>query len=124
MSQQIFYKKFSRVNEEQCLEYCLSDCFCVVTLFIDDSISYYREVAVLTNGRWENNVTMKAFIKVRTGSSPSARTRTVLCPNKIITIYLALIIVVTIDGLLAQHYLGRNNRQSQQLLSTSVRAFS
>jgi hypothetical protein len=117
----IYYKKFSLVNEEQCREYCLSDCFCVAALFIGNSDC--AEVAVLANGRRANDVTMKAFIKVRTGSAQSTRTRTVLRPNKIITICLPLIVVITIGGLLAQHYLGRN-RESKQLLSTSVRAFS
>ncbi|XP_066378550.1 G-type lectin S-receptor-like serine/threonine-protein kinase LECRK1 [Miscanthus floridulus] len=119
----IYYKKLSSVSEEQCREYCLSDCFCAAALFLGDGVSDCREVAVLTNGRRANDVTMKAFIKVRTGSAQSTRTRTVLRPYKIITICLALIVVITIGGLLAQHYLGRN-RDSKQLLSTSVRAFS
>jgi hypothetical protein len=117
----IYYKKFTLVNE-QCREYCLSDCFCVAALFIGNSDC--AEVAVLANGRRANDVTMKAFIKVRTGSAQSTRTRTVLRPNKIITICLPLIVVITIGGLLAQHYYLGRNRESKQLLSTSVRAFS
>ncbi|CAN6163447.1 unnamed protein product [Urochloa humidicola] len=121
----IYYNKLSSVTEEQCREHCLSDCFCAAALFIDGSDC--AEVAALTNGWRANDVTTKALIKVRARGPPrpviaSARTRNALA-YKVIAISLAILLLLTIGGLVAQHCVTRN-RQSQQLLSPSVRSFS
>uniref|UniRef100_A0A0A8YEX4 non-specific serine/threonine protein kinase n=1 Tax=Arundo donax TaxID=35708 RepID=A0A0A8YEX4_ARUDO len=119
----IYYKKLSSITEDECRENCLSDCFCAAAMFTGGSECV--EVAALTKGRRANDVTTKALIKVRTRDSPvkaSATTTTTLL-YKVITISLAFLLVITIGVLVAHHYLSRN-RQSQRLLSSSVRAFS
>ncbi|CAN6207246.1 unnamed protein product [Urochloa humidicola] len=125
----IYYKKFSSVTEEQCREHCLSDCFCAAALFIDGSDC--AEVAALTNGWRANDVTTKALIKVRARNNssqvtPSAvRTRsTALLAYKVVAISMAILLLVTIGGLVAQHCCVTRNREGQQLLSPSVRSFS
>uniref|UniRef100_K3Y2W4 Receptor-like serine/threonine-protein kinase n=2 Tax=Setaria italica TaxID=4555 RepID=K3Y2W4_SETIT len=122
----IYYKKFPSVTEDQCREYCLSDCFCAAALFIDGSDC--AEVAALTNG-WQANdgtiLTTKALIKVRTRNPPqiaSSRTRNALA-YKVIAICLAFLLLITVGGLVAHHFVTRN-RESQRLLSPSVRSFS
>ncbi|KAE8800151.1 G-type lectin S-receptor-like serine/threonine-protein kinase RLK1 [Hordeum vulgare] len=83
------------------------------------------ELGALAYGRQGNNVTTKALIKVRTSNSEeiaTARMRNVLA-YKVVVICLGVLLLITVGGLLAQHYLGRN-RESQRLLSSSVRAFS
>ncbi|VAH57245.1 unnamed protein product [Triticum turgidum subsp. durum] len=72
-----------------------------------------------------NNLTTKALIKVRTRNSQlitSARMRNVLA-YRVVAICLGILFLITVGGLLAHHYLIRN-RDSQRLLSSSVRAFS
>jgi hypothetical protein len=117
----IYYKKFPSVTEDQCREYCLSDCFCAAALFTDGSDC--AEVAALTNGRQANSVTTKALIKVRTRKViESARTRNALV-YKVLAICLASVLLITVGGLVAQHFATRN-RESRWLLSPSVRSFS
>ncbi|PAN38096.1 hypothetical protein PAHAL_7G146400 [Panicum hallii] len=118
----IYYKKFSSVTEEQCREYCLSDCFCAAALMIGGSDC--AEVAVLTNGWRANGVTTKALIKVRTRnySQVISRTRNAFA-YKVIAISLAFLLIITIGGLVAQHCVTKN-RERQRLLSPSVRSFS
>ncbi|RLM66235.1 G-type lectin S-receptor-like serine/threonine-protein kinase RLK1 [Panicum miliaceum] len=118
----IYYKKFSSVTEEQCREYCLSDCFCTAALMIGGSDC--AEVAVLTNGWRANGVTTKALIKVRTRnySQVISRTRNAFA-YKVIAISLAFLLIITIGGLVAQHCVTKN-RERQRLLSPSVRSFS
>ncbi|KAG2575453.1 hypothetical protein PVAP13_7KG358700 [Panicum virgatum] len=105
----IYYKKFSSVTEEQCREYCLSDCFCAAALMIGGSDC--AEVAVLTNGLRANGVTTKALIKVRTTNSQvissTSRTRNALA-YKVIAISLAILLVIAIGGLVAQHCVAKN----------------
>ena len=119
----IYYKKFPSVSEEQCRDYCLSDCFCVAALMIGGSDC--AELGALAYGRQGNNLTTKALIKVRTRNSQlitSARMRNALA-YKVVAICLGILFLITVGGLLAHHYLIRN-RDSQRLLSSSVRAFS
>ncbi|VAH72882.1 unnamed protein product [Triticum turgidum subsp. durum] len=121
----IYYKKFPSVSEEQCRDYCLSDCFCVAALMIGGSDC--AELGALAYGQQGNNLTTKALIKVWTRNSQvitSARMRNVLA-YKVVAICLGILLLITVGGhrLLAHHYLVRN-RDSQRLLSSSVRAFS
>ncbi|CAD6336252.1 unnamed protein product [Miscanthus lutarioriparius] len=102
----IYYKKFSSVTEEQCRDYCLSDCFCAAALMIGGSDC--AEMAALTNGRQANGITTKAFIKVRTRKSPviaSARMRNALA-YKVVAICLAFLLFIAVGVLVAQHCLG------------------
>ncbi|KAL6603000.1 hypothetical protein ACP70R_043361 [Stipagrostis hirtigluma subsp. patula] len=115
----IYYKKFWSVTEEQCRDYCLSDCFCAAALVRDDDC---MEVAALTNGRQSNDVITKALIKVRT-RDPPARTRIPLA-YKIISACLACLLAITVGGVVAWRYLAGRNRESRRLLSSSVRAFT
>ncbi|KAF7046330.1 hypothetical protein CFC21_055362 [Triticum aestivum] len=125
----IYYKKFPSVSEEQCYDYCLNDCFCAAALMINGSDCV--ELGALVYGRQGNDVTTKALIKVRKGNNtpymetPPSKTTTILVgPYKIVTICLALILLITLGGsLMALYYLTRN-RDSQRLLSSSVRSFS
>ncbi|WVZ79389.1 hypothetical protein U9M48_026969 [Paspalum notatum var. saurae] len=124
----IYYKKFPSVTEEQCRDYCLSDCFCAAALMIGGSDC--AEVGALTYGRQGSDVATNALIKVRKGNtsntarpSRSARTRAILRPYKIITVCLAIILVITVGGIVAWYHLSRS-RDGQQPLSSSVRAFS
>ncbi|XP_066370815.1 G-type lectin S-receptor-like serine/threonine-protein kinase LECRK3 [Miscanthus floridulus] len=120
----IYYKKFSSVTEEQCRDYCLSDCFCAAALMIGRSDC--AEMATLTNGWQANVVTTKAFIKVRTRKSPviaSARMRNALA-YKVVAICLAFLLFIAFGVLVALHCLGRYRERQQQPLSSSVRAFS
>ncbi|VAI68874.1 unnamed protein product [Triticum turgidum subsp. durum] len=125
----IYYKKFPSVSEEQCHDYCLNDCFCAAALMINGSDCV--ELGALVYGRQGNEVTTKALIKVRKGNNtsyrqtPPSKTMTILVgPYKIVTICLALLLVISLGGsLMALYYLTRN-RDSQRLLSSSVRSFS
>jgi hypothetical protein len=119
----IYYKKFSSVTEEQCRDNCLADCFCAAALVVDGG-SECVEVAALTNGRQTNDVTTKALVKVRKGSSIRSGTRTRSPrPYKIVAVCLAILLAVTVAGLLAQRY-SKRSTQSQRMLSSSVRAFT
>ncbi|KAF8648160.1 hypothetical protein HU200_065015 [Digitaria exilis] len=130
-----YYKKFPSVTEEQCRQYYLNDCFCTAALMINGS--YCEEVGALANGRQGNDVTMmNALIKVRKGNGSTSHMETVPSastarnkmarPYKIVTICLGSLFVMITVGILvvAQHYLGRRNRENQQPLCSSVRAFS
>ncbi|KAJ1259937.1 hypothetical protein BS78_10G194200 [Paspalum vaginatum] len=127
----IYYKKFTSVTEQQCRDYCLADCFCAAALMVGGSGC--AQVAALTNGWRANDVTTKAFIKVRAKNSsvvgaPPAGTRNALAYKyKVVAICLAsaFVLAITVGGLMAQRYLCRGrDRSCQQLLSSSVRAFS
>ncbi|KAL9455306.1 hypothetical protein AB3S75_010674 [Citrus x aurantiifolia] len=63
------YDFFSPYDEEQCKSTCLSDCFCAVAIFRDESCWLKR--LPLSNGRADTSVTGKAFIKYRKGDDPS-----------------------------------------------------
>jgi hypothetical protein len=124
----IYYKKFTSTNESQCRSYCLNDCYCAAALLIAGTDCV--EMAALTNGRQANDVTTKALVKVRTrgssGRRPPARARTAV-PYIVATVCLAFLLLATIvaGGFLARNRLGKNrDRESQPLLTTSVRAFS
>ncbi|KAL6603760.1 hypothetical protein ACP70R_044121 [Stipagrostis hirtigluma subsp. patula] len=119
----IYYKKFWSVTEKQCRESCLSDCFCAAALVEDGDC---MEVAVLTNGRQSSDVVTKALIKVRTRDPQvraSARTGTAQA-YKVTAVCLGCLTAIMAGGLLAQRYVVGKNRESQRLLSSSVRAFS
>ncbi|KAF8687689.1 hypothetical protein HU200_042612 [Digitaria exilis] len=111
----IYYKTFPSVTEEH-------DCFCTAALVINGS--YCEEVGALANGRQGDDVTMiNALIKyLRQSTARNKMPR----PYKIVAVCLGSLFEMITVGILvaAQHYLGRRNRENQQPLCSSVRAFS
>uniref|UniRef100_K3Y3D7 non-specific serine/threonine protein kinase n=1 Tax=Setaria italica TaxID=4555 RepID=K3Y3D7_SETIT len=121
------YKKFPAVTEQQCRDYCLSDCFCAAALMIGGSDC--AKVGALAYGRQGRDVTTTALVKVRKGNTShterasSRMMRKIPRPYMIVVSCLASLLMITVGSLVALYNLTRN-KVSQQALSSSVRAFT
>ncbi|XP_077231823.1 G-type lectin S-receptor-like serine/threonine-protein kinase LECRK2 [Tasmannia lanceolata] len=60
-------ERYNPINEDQCRELCLDDCFCAVAIFT--GVDCFKKKLPLSNGRIER--TTKALIKVPQGNSTS-----------------------------------------------------
>ncbi|CAN4089696.1 unnamed protein product [Withania somnifera] len=60
------YELLQPFDEEKCKSACLNDCMCAVSIFRDNSC--WKKKLPLSNGRVDNRVNSKAFIKRRKGN--------------------------------------------------------
>ncbi|KAK4539943.1 hypothetical protein RGQ29_031866 [Quercus rubra] len=58
------YSFLQGVNEAECIQQCLDDCMCVVTVHDKTSDSCVKKKYPLSNGRYSTKFTRKAFIKL------------------------------------------------------------
>ncbi|OIT27587.1 g-type lectin s-receptor-like serinethreonine-protein kinase lecrk2 [Nicotiana attenuata] len=69
------YELLQPLDEEKCKNACLNDCICAVSVFRENSC--WKKKLPLSNGRVDNRVNSKAFIKRRKGNiaveSPNSR---------------------------------------------------
>nr|TKW22364.1 hypothetical protein SEVIR_4G223600v2 [Setaria viridis] len=118
----IYYRKFPAVTEQQCRDYCLSDCFCAAALMIGGSDC--AKVGALAYGRQGSDVTTTALVKVRKGNTShterasSRMMRKIPRPYMIVVSCLASLLMITVGSLVALYNLTRN-KVSQQALSSS-----
>uniref|UniRef100_A0A5B6Z0S8 Receptor-like serine/threonine-protein kinase n=1 Tax=Davidia involucrata TaxID=16924 RepID=A0A5B6Z0S8_DAVIN len=63
------YDKLKNYDAEDCNKSCLHDCFCVVATLRDGAC--WKKRLPLSNGRVDNNLPGKAFIKIRKGDFPT-----------------------------------------------------
>ncbi|KAF7110293.1 hypothetical protein CFC21_110426 [Triticum aestivum] len=100
------YERHLCTTDDQCGDFCLSDCLCTAALFDG---TYCAKMASLTDaGRQEENVTMKALIKVRI-SSPSVPAS----PRRILLHALlgcsAFLLLLAAGSLMLHYYLRKKN---------------
>lgn len=60
------YEQLQPFDEEKCKDVCLNDCMCAVAIFRENSC--WKKKLPLSNGRVDNRVNSKAFIKRRKGN--------------------------------------------------------
>uniref|UniRef100_A0A0A9DW73 Receptor-like serine/threonine-protein kinase n=1 Tax=Arundo donax TaxID=35708 RepID=A0A0A9DW73_ARUDO len=63
------YEMYSEINENQCRQLCLTDCFCAVTVFHDSSSTCWKKKMPLSNGHMGSDVQRTVLIKVSKNNS-------------------------------------------------------
>jgi len=59
-------EQLSPMNEADCTDNCLKDCFCLVAIYHNKNMPCCKKKFSLSNGRMQSNLNRKAFIKYST----------------------------------------------------------
>jgi hypothetical protein len=63
------YEQYAPITKDQCQQLCLTDCFCAVAVFHDQSNTCWKKKMPLSNGKMGDNVERTLFVKVRKNNS-------------------------------------------------------
>ncbi|RLM64421.1 G-type lectin receptor kinase [Panicum miliaceum] len=63
------YEQYATITKDQCQQLCLTDCFCAIAVFHDQSNTCWKKKMPLSNGNMGDNVERTLFVKVRKNNS-------------------------------------------------------